>query len=566
MSRAIVILSLAHQLGCQGNISSPFGPDGQGEAGFGVGSTPGGSFENIDPARTDVHEIAASVQCTKERVGVSAPIRALTPTQYANSVRDVFGGQVTPSASYPRASGVSVTGYSTDVKLNALSAGFAEGVANAADEAALQVMGKLSQILSCASAGNKACAEQFVDTYATKAFRRPLIAEERSALLAQYDAAMAEHGNFGAAVAELASTILQHPQFIYLPEIGKLEAGQRALDDYEVGARLSFLLWDAPPDAELLRAAKAGELREEAGLKRQAERMIDDARFEAVLERFVAEWLKLDAITAGMKDATLFPELDETLARSMNEELKRFVVAALRKGKGGFQALVAGRETMVNGPLAELYGADAPAATDSNWVPVTLGADRAGLLTRAAVLASHAGPTEPSHVHRGEFVLKGLLCGKVGAPPANAQASQPSYPANSTRRERSEILQKTSPCGACHVQIDPIGLAFDDFDALGRKLGGDVDVSGHISLAGDMEGEFQGSAELASMLSDSEQVQQCVGRQWFRYAFGRNELATDACTYATVATDLGKTDGDLASMFASVALSDGFRYRITTGD
>ncbi|MHC5804557.1 hypothetical protein ACYTX7_10145, partial [Streptococcus pyogenes] len=79
---------------------------------------PGGSFENIDPSRTDVNEIAASVQCTKEPVGVSAPIRALTPTQYANSVRDVFGGQVMPSAGYPKASGVSVTGYSTDVKLN----------------------------------------------------------------------------------------------------------------------------------------------------------------------------------------------------------------------------------------------------------------------------------------------------------------------------------------------------------------------------------------------------------------------------------------------------------------
>jgi hypothetical protein len=250
----------------------------------------------------------------------------------------------------------------------------------------------------------------------------------------------------------------------------------------------------------------------------------------------------------------------------MSEELSRFVIAALRKGEGGFQALVAGRETFVNAPLAALYDAEAPGATDTNWVPVTLGADRSGLLTRAAVLAGFAGPTEPSHVHRGEFVLKGLLCGQMGAPPANAQASQPSYPANATRRERSGILQKTSPCGGCHQQIDPIGLAFDDYDALGKKLGGDVDVSGRISLAGDMEGDFSGSAELASMLSDSEQVQQCVGRQWFRYAFGRNEASADACTYAAVATDLGKTGGDLASMFASVALSDGFRYRITTGD
>jgi hypothetical protein len=199
-------------------------------------------------------------------------------------------------------------------------------------------------------------------------------------------------------------------------------------------------------------------------------------------------------------------------------------------------------------------------------VPVTLGADRSGLLTRAAVLAGFAGPTEPSHVHRGEFVVKGLLCGRVGQPPANAQASQPAYPADATRRERSAILQKTTPCGGCHVQIDPIGLAFDDYDALGKKLSGDVDVSGHISVPGDMAGAFEGSEELAAMLSTSEQVEQCVGRQWFRYAFGRNEQPADACTYASVAVDLGKTEGDLASMFASAALASGFRYRITTGD
>ncbi len=562
-----MIFSLVQQLGCQGNIAAPTGPGTEGHLGsLGSGGTPGGSFDDIDPANTDVNVIASSVQCTREPVGVSAPIRPLTPNQYANSVRELFAGQVTPSASYPKASGVSVTGYSTDVKLHALSAGFAEGVAGAADEAALQVMSKLPQILSCAGTANRACAEQFVTTYATKAFRRPLASEEKSALLAQYDAAMSEHSNFSAAIGELASTILQHPQFIYVPEIGKLERGQRALDDYEIASRLSLLLWDGLPDAELLRAAAASELTKDAGLKKQAERLIADAKFEAVLKRFVSEWIKLDDVKAGSKDPTLFPELDETLARSLTEELQRFVTAAVRKGKGGFEALVAGRDTFVNAPLAELYGASAPGATASNWVPVTLGPERSGVLTRAAVLASFAGPTEPSHVHRGEFVLKGLLCGKIGAPPANAQASQPSYPENATRRERSAILQKTSPCGGCHTQIDPIGLALDDFDALGKKLSGDVDVSGRIGLPGDMQGEFEGSAELAGMLADSEQVQQCVGRQWFRYAFGRNEGAADACTYANVASDLGKTEGDLGSMFASVALSSGFRFRTTTGD
>jgi len=108
-----------------------------------------------------------------------------------------------------------------------MSTGFAEGLSNAADEVALQILGKVPQLLPCAGTGGTACAQQFVDKYATKAFRRPLQAAERTALLSQFDAAIGEHGNFAAAIAELAATILQHPLFVYLPEIGKLEGGLR---------------------------------------------------------------------------------------------------------------------------------------------------------------------------------------------------------------------------------------------------------------------------------------------------------------------------------------------------
>lgn len=511
--------------------------------------------------------ISSSVQCSKDPVGISAPLRALTPAQYANAVRDTFGGKLTPSASYPRQVGTSLTGYSTDSARNALAAGYAEAVAGAADETAQQVFTNISQLLTCASAKDRACATKFVDTYATKAFRRPLLAEDRDALLAEFDAAMAEHKNFEAAIAELTSSILQHPRFLYLPEFGTLTNGQRALDDYEIASRLSFLLWETLPDDELLRAAAAGELsKDSVGVKKQADRMVKTAAFEPVLTKFVREWIGVPEVAAGSKDAKLFPELDATLASAIGEELNRFVLAAVKKGAGGFEALIKGRDTFVNAPLAKLYGVSANTTSATTWVPVTLGTERPGLMTRAAVLAGFAGPAEPSHVRRGKFVRTQLLCGKIAPPPANAQAMQPAYPAGATRRQKSEILQQTAPCGGCHVQLDPIGLSFDSFDALGKRLSGNIDVSGNLNNAGDLTGEFSGAEQLADLLADSNDVRECVGRQWFRYAFGRIEGNADACTYADVAGTLGKTNGDLSAMLVSIATADGFRFRKTTGE
>jgi hypothetical protein len=575
-SRAIVssfLLAGFIGVGCTGNIGNPAGPEGA----FGASSTPGArggsaapsasSSSSDDTASQSISVITSSVQCSKAPVGISAPLRALNPVQYANAVRDTFGGRLTASTSYPRQVGTSLTGYSTDSARNALAGGFAEAVADAADDTAGQVFATIGQLVSCASAKNRACAEKFVDTYATKAFRRPLLAEDRDALLAEFDAAMTEHKNFEAAIAELTSAILQHPRFLYLPEFGTLTNGQRTLDDYELASRLSFLLWDTLPDDELLRAAGAGELTKDvANVKKQADRMVKAQTFEPVLTKFVKEWIGVPDVAAGSKDATLFPELDATLASALGEELNRFVLAAVKKGAGGFEALIKGRDTFVNAPLAKLYGVTANTTSATSWVPVTLGTDRPGLMTRAAVLAGFAGPTEPSHVRRGKFVRTQLLCGKIAPPPANAQAMQPAYPANATRRQKSEILQQTQPCGGCHVQLDPIGLSFDNFDALGKRLSGNIDVSGTLNAAGDLTGQFSGAEQLADLLSDSTDVRECVGRQWFRYAFGRIEGNADACTYADVASTLGETNGDLSAMLISIATADGFRFRKTTGE
>lgn len=552
---SLLVLSIA----CQGTVETIRAPGASGATGP---DAAGGAPVSLD----DIGAIASSIECTTRLSGVAAPLRALTSIQYENSVRALFGDAITPSSAYPRPSGAPVTGFASDLSLNTLSAGFAEGVAAAADDVALQVHAQLGTLLPCSASGGESCAAQFVDTFAPRAFRRPLDPSERTALLRHFDVAMAAHGNFGVAIAELAALLLQHPRFVYLPEIGSSDAAGRKLDGYELASRLSYLLWDGPPDAALLKVAADGSLTNEATLRAEAERMVASPRFSAVLGRFVRAWIQLDHVAAGDKDPALYPELDGALSSAIADELDRFVRQAVDAGPGGFAALMAGRETEVNAPLAALYGASTSGMSADSWRTLTLGPERAGLLTRAAVLAGLSGPFEPSHVRRGRFVRIGLLCSNMGAPPANAMTRQPAYPAGASRRERSEILQKTSPCGGCHAQLDPIGLALDDFDALGRHVGGDVDVRGSIVGGGDMAGNFSGAAELSAMLADSETVKDCVGRHWFRYAFGRIETAGDACTLAKTAGELAKTEGDLAALFAHVALAPGFRFRTIAGE
>lgn len=529
------------------------------------GSAGGTPVEDGAPiSLDDIGAIAQSVECTSKVTGVEAPLRALTQVQYENSVRAVFGDGIQPSTSFPRPSGATVTGYASDLALNTLSAGFAEGIASAAEDVALQVHAQLATLLPCAATGGRTCAQTFVDTFATRAFRRPLDKDERTALLTHFDAAVAAHGDFGVAIAELASLLLQHPRFLYLPEIGTSDVSGRKLDGYELASRLSYLLWDAPPDAALLAAAADASLMQDEKLRAEAERLVASPRFQPVLERFVRAWTQIDDVAEGDKDRSQFPELDASLSRAIRDDLSRFVAAAVAKGEGGFDALMTSREATVNGPLAALYGIP-HAGTGDALESVMLPPNRTGLLTRAAVLAGLSGPFEPSHVRRGKFVRIGLLCGAMGAPPANAMTRQPTYATNATRRERSNVLQATSPCGGCHAQLDPIGLAFDDFDALGRHVDGNVDVSGRI-VGSRLAGSFNGAAELATMLSDSDLVQDCVGRHWFRYTFGRIEQTGDACTLARTATELGRSGGNLAAMFAHVATSPGFRIRTLRGE
>jgi hypothetical protein len=495
----------------------------------------------------------------------SAPLRRLNDRQYRNTVVDLFGGAIEPSAHFPETA--SDQGYTNDPDANTVSLMNAEDILLAAEGAAAQAVDQLDAILPCDPAPDEgACAAAFVDDFAARAFRRPLRDEERDALIALYDSHRAE-AEFGDAIGAVIIAVLQMPQFLYLVEEGEpMEGGVVALRDHEIASRLSYLVWDTMPDPELRAAADAGELRTPDQIETHVRRLIADRERSApALVRFYREWMQLHELLAVDKDMEAFPQFDDTLASSMNEEADRFVERVLFGDAPTLAELLTTPTTEVDPAMAAFFGIDAPA---EGWAEADLPADRrAGLLTRPALLAEHATRHTSSATFRGELVRTQLMCEIIPPPPPGAMAMAPEFPPDSTARERTEILLQEAACSGCHTLMNPIGLGFEHYDAIGawRDLdvdGGPVDASGIVhGGAPPLAGEFDGLVQLGQMLAGSEIVRDCVAEQFTRHALGADENQLDECTVDGLALRFAESDGDLVELVVAFTTAESFRMR-----
>lgn len=551
----VVVLALA---GCYaGRQDLPAGAEdgGSGSASDG-GSDSGGPAD--DPS-TDCAGVGAGL----------GPMRRLTKVQYENTVRDLFGGAVEPGPTFPAS--VIHEEYSNNPAANVVSLSAAEDIMLAAEHAGQQVVDAIDGaggIIECEP--GPACAEAFIDDFGRRAFRRPLTAEERQALLDLYTQVEAEAG-FADGIGTVVTVVLQAPQLLYLQEfgVGEVEPGVVELSDHELAARLSYLLWDTTPDDELLELADAGLLHEDDELRAQAERLLaDHAQSGPALDRFFREWMRFDGVPAFDKDPALFPGYDDALAAAMDEELTRFVDGVLRSDAPTLRTLLTSSATEVDATLAAFYGVDAPA---DGWAPTTLpSAERPGLLSRPALLAEHSTASSSAPIFRGRLVRTQLLCDVIPPPPADAMANAPEYPEGATEREKTEILMDHMNCGACHGLMNPIGLGFERFDATGawRQLdvnGEPVDSRGEIVGGPEgLVGEFDGVPELTEQLADSEQVQACFARQLYRHSLGLEPSQALACASEPVEQAFVASGGDIPTLVLELVTSNAFRMRVLT--
>ncbi len=408
-----------------------------------------------------------------------------------------------------------------------------------------------------------ACARVFLERFGQRAFRRPLTPDELDRWVD-----LAERAALGDPWAGLRTAVagmLQSPRFLYRVEVGEQDPGdptRRRFSSWEMASRLSFLIWNTPPDDTLLAAAGAGELVDEASLEAHARRMIADPRARAATQDFFAQYLDLSKIEQVDRDPALYPWYSSTLPGSMEMEVRLLVDDVVYRRDADVRELFSAPRGFVNSELAALYGVEAPGASPVAFVPVEFPEDspRAGILTLGAFLAMNAHPTETSPTLRGKYLRERLFCQEVPPPPDDVDLNLDDEPGEEPRtlRERLDAHREDPQCAGCHAFIDPPGYLFDHFDSTGRWRD---DENGHaIDTSGSLDDvPLADARDLADLLSTSTRLPDCMTLQFYRHAQGRLESDSEARALHALQKRFAASGYRFKDLVLAVALSDGFR-------
>jgi mono/diheme cytochrome c family protein len=313
-----------------------------------------------------------------------------------------------------------------------------------------------------------AYAREILSRFATRAYRRPVADPELDRLTRLFSRSREQGESFEAAVKRGLLAILCSKDFLYLID-GPPAAPEPHWADRELASRLSYFLWSTPPDARLLDLARSGTLHEPAALGAEVRRMIADPRSLAFADTFPRQWLQLRRVGMFAPDRKLYPDYDSYLEQSMVTETVRFFREVFRKNLGLREFLVSDW-TMLNERLAGHYGIAGIRGEAFQRVALRPEDHRGGLLTQASILSLTSDGTRHRPVHRGKWILESMLGKPPPPPPANAGDLKPAPPTQpkTTLRAKLEAHREDPACAGCHRKIDPLGLAFDNYDAIGR--------------------------------------------------------------------------------------------------
>lgn len=408
-------------------------------------------------------------------------------------------------------------------------------------------------------------ARQIIDRFATRAFRRPVNADERAALLRLYREAREFGDTYEEAVKLALTATLVSPNFLYRPveppEPNNPDATY-TLGDYELASRLSYFLWSSMPDDRLLDLAERGELSDDRTLRNEVRRMLLDPKSDALVENFAGQWLHLRNLESIQIDRERYAHYDDALLEAMRTEAELFFADVLRNDRP-VRDLVQSRDTFVNQTLADHYGFDGVRGDAFRRVTLPPGSPRGGVLTMGAVLTVTSNPTRTSPVKRGLYVLEQILGTPPPPPPPDVpplEQTAEQLPDDATLREQLAAHLADPNCAVCHVRMDPIGLSMEHFDATGRWREDDNGLL--IDPAGELPGGvvFSGSTELKAILLDQQALfVENLTKKMMTYALGRGVEPFDRPTVRDV-VEQTRADGDkLSAMIEAIVLSDSFR-------
>jgi hypothetical protein len=466
-----------------------------------------------------------------------AVLRRLTNSQYNNTVRDLLGDQTAPADQFPPEDFVG--GFKDQYDAQNLSPLLQEAYGTAAEKLAQNAFrnGDPHHLIPCEA--GRACRDRFVREFGLKAFRRPLDEGERRRYLSLFN----REKGFIAGAQLVVEAMLQSPNFLFRMD----EAANPAWKPYAAASRLSYSLWDSMPDTALMAAAARGELSSPRQIEAAARRMLQDPRAHQALDEYVSEWLRFDRILNSSRERRRYPKFSRETAVAMTEEARLFV-ADLVWNDRNFMDTFSADYGFVNADLASIYGVPAP-AQDFARVMFPPQSERAGLLGQALFLSLSAKPDDTSLTGRGLFVREQFLCQHVPPPPAgvNTNLAPPTEAHPQTNRERMSEHATNPTCAACHNLIDPIGVGFEKFDAVGARRddyklvfyaahqGGSHKPPKSVNLTMDTKGfvagipdsNFSSPRDLGMILAKTPLCQECMVKQYFRYVTGRMETPAD---------------------------------------
>jgi Protein of unknown function (DUF1592)/Protein of unknown function (DUF1588)/Protein of unknown function (DUF1587)/Protein of unknown function (DUF1595)/Protein of unknown function (DUF1585) len=496
-------------------------------------------------------------------------LRRLTATEYDNTLRDLLGDSTRPSGRLLPAD--ARIPFDNDYTVQVPSRALVDGLELLARESVDRVMAdpaRLTALLGCkpTGPGDAKCFRTFITTFGRRALRRSLASAEVTRWQTTFLPFATDAMDFNAAVATALQAFLQHAELVYRVEVGTplpSLPGVYQLNSFEMGTRLSYLLWGGPPDDSLLDDAEANRLGTAAGLRTAATRMLKDPRAQELVSRFHALWLKYEGLATG----------SAALDQAMQEETRALLTRVIFEERRPWQDLFRLGETFASDALRAHYGLPASGSGSGSGLPGWVGygaTGRQGLLSHGTFLSNGTKGGDTSPTMRGLTVRELLMCDEIPPPPPGVDSDTPPPGGSVTPcKEDRYTVHRQGGCASCHALMDPIGFGLENFDQQGRYR---TTEPGRPACAirgqGDLSplGAFRGPAELSNLLLQSGKLNACVVKQLYRFTMGRQVLDDSdgrfvALLSETIGGGASTADFKFDDLILDFVSSEAFRHR-----
>jgi hypothetical protein len=507
----------------------------------------------------------AQVRTAERPEPFAMAVRRLTETQYRNIIRDTFGPGLTMNARFEpelREQGLQSIG---NAQLSITTSGFEQYYALASSIAG-QIVDerKRAQFIPCQPAdpraADAACTRTVMEKYGASLFRRPLAESEIATRLSIAASGTQRSSSYYEGLRLALVSLLSDPEFLFRVEVAEPDparAGQYRLDAFTKASRLSFLLWDAAPDAELTQAASSGAIHDEATLRAQVARMVASPKVHDGARAFFVDMLQFEHFDSLTKDTGTYPKYSQKVVDSAREQTLMTVMDLLIDQNGDYRDIFTTSRTFMNRALAPVY--NVPYLSRAEWAPYTFPpeAERSGILTQVAFLSLFSHPAASSPTKRGVKINEIFMCQPTPEPPADVDFSKVQALDRGTVRTRLLSHMENAGCAVCHRASDPPGLALEHFDGLGQlrstENGQPIDVSAEVNGV-----RFSGAQGLGRMIHDDPRAPACLVRNVYAYGVGRAPGIRDEDYLADQARAFAADGYRFKDLLTNIATSPGF--------